>query len=159
MKARPNAAVQRMMVRNSVSRCATSKISAKKNIMDAFSFCPLPWAAGVVCLAAGIGSLCGAARQGVRPGVHACFACQRASRAAQMIRRVRGESSKKCLFMCISPVRCIRLALHCTVPPAVATLYHGTRQIVKPCTVQSTFCTKPVLCFCAIWHCTGRWQG
>lgn len=34
MKARPNAAVQRMMVRNSVSRCATSKISTKKNIMD-----------------------------------------------------------------------------------------------------------------------------
>lgn len=34
MKARPNAAVQRMMVRNSVSRCATSKISAKKNIRD-----------------------------------------------------------------------------------------------------------------------------
>lgn len=34
MKARPNAAVQRMMVRNSISRCATSKISAKKNIMD-----------------------------------------------------------------------------------------------------------------------------
>ena len=34
MKARPNAAVQRMMVRNAVSRCATSKISAKKNIMD-----------------------------------------------------------------------------------------------------------------------------
>lgn len=34
MKARPNAAVQRMMVRNSISRCATSKIGAKKNIMD-----------------------------------------------------------------------------------------------------------------------------
>lgn len=34
MRTRPNAAVQRMMVRNSISRCATSKISAKKNIMD-----------------------------------------------------------------------------------------------------------------------------
>lgn len=34
MRARPNAAVQRMMVRNSISRCATPKISAKKNIMD-----------------------------------------------------------------------------------------------------------------------------
>lgn len=34
MRTRPNAAVQRMMVRNAVSRCATSKISAKKNIMD-----------------------------------------------------------------------------------------------------------------------------
>lgn len=34
MKARPNAAVQRMMVRNAISRCATSKISAKKNIVD-----------------------------------------------------------------------------------------------------------------------------
>ena len=34
MKARRTAAVQRMMVRNSVSRCATSKISTKKNIMD-----------------------------------------------------------------------------------------------------------------------------
>lgn len=96
------------------------------DFFHAFSFCPLPWAAGVVCLAAGIGSLCGAARQGVRPGVHACFACQRASRAAQMIRRVRGESSKKCLFMCVSPVRCCfacdpvpcrLLWLHCTTTP------------------------------------------
>ena len=34
MRARPNAAVQRMMVRNSISRCTTPKISAKKNIMD-----------------------------------------------------------------------------------------------------------------------------
>lgn len=34
MKARPNAAVQRMMARNSIRRCATSKIGAKKNIMD-----------------------------------------------------------------------------------------------------------------------------
>lgn len=34
MRTRPNAAVQRMMVRNSISRCATSKIGAKKNIMD-----------------------------------------------------------------------------------------------------------------------------
>lgn len=34
MKARPNAAVQRMMVRNAVSRCTTVKINTKKNIMD-----------------------------------------------------------------------------------------------------------------------------
>lgn len=43
-----------------------------------------------------------------------------------MIRRVRGESSKKCLFMCVSPVRCCfacdpvpcrLLWLHCTTTP------------------------------------------